>query len=684
MKLLTFLLALIGISLSTISSAQDTTFNRIDTIICSNYTETFYFNNIHDSLLYNSEWFLFNEDIPISADDSILINGIDSLLLVNMPISENGNLLIDTIYFSLRFKPEIKFAIPPLSCFHEGETIIKDLSTIYGNYTNVTYRQGDSPLTSIDSLIKVFVDNGDSLNILASYEVIGCNFKQDTTITLRTIFSPISSFNPSLVCFGDSTIIINNSEFDPSNSSFFLEIEGLTTFNEAKDSYAIYLPENGDQRNVFIEISQGLCATIDTIQVKNKLKPDANFVTSDRTCENEFLSIENNSKNTSDNVNFRFLINSKFYTFDKSSNFFLSDTLANNYYTALGIADNMNGCSDSLEWQLEIDSVTYVSFSNLEKEYCEDQDVSELIANYSGGHYQGMFIADNGDGTALFTPTNKASSVPISYTLMNVLGCSDTETQIVDFVHSKPKLHLENFVAEYCEKDPPTDLMLSDTSQTQTIEENSTFEIAKDGLFFHEENTLNYTFNPEMPGIYKILNTYTNINGCYSSITNVSTVYPLPKVTLDSFIVLTPGTSIEIGNLDGSEAGVKYTWSDGSDLHKLEIDRPGIYYLTGENTDTGCLASDTSKIEIDGMIETELIGIQISPNPTMDLVNIKLPLSVKNIMVLDVYGHMISLNGSNTFSTDSTGNLTLDLSNNNIGYYYIIIPSIGNFLLVKF
>lgn len=683
MKSIHYLLIFLGVFMSNSISAQDTVRGRINTLICSEFTPELYFQSVYDTASYNSKWFMFGEDVAFSDLDSIIINNIDSLLLYSVPNSDPDSLYIDTLYFSIRFTPEINFEVPVSECFDGDSLIIKELTNTFGDYTTVDYElEGEEQFASMDSIIKVFVGNGDSTALIVNYFTFGCSSISDT-IRLTTEFKPVPDFSSSLVCFGDSTIITNASVFDSTIASFSLEIEGLNTFNNTQDKFALVLPENVDQRNVFVEITEGNCMSRDTFVIQNKLVPIAIFDV-EQTCENELLKILNQSTETTSNTTYEIQINNKSNTFSNAIFFTINDTIPNGVYSLLGITDNENGCIDSFEiLNVEIDSVTYVSFTGLDDEYCESQDFSNLQANISAGQFQGQFIEDAGGGQATFTPTSPATSIPITLTYTNTMQCTDSETQTVPVIHPKPQLVLDGLEDAYCELDPASGLILTDTLENAVSPLSFEFEIIKDGQLFDTEESLTYNFDPLSFGSYTIINTYTDNNGCFDIITNTTTVNPLPIVEVDSLIVITPGETIIIGNLAGTETNVNYSWSDGSVFSTLDIDQPGIYILQAMNSLTGCEASDTAKVEYDVSIETDLVQIQISPNPTQDLLNISIEKEVQNILLVDVLGEPVSLNGSKTFNTNMQGELKLDLSNQGAGYYYLIIPNVGNFLIVK-
>jgi len=88
-------------------------------------------------------------------------------------------------------------------------------------------------------------------------------------------------------------------------------------------------------------------------------------------------------------------------------------------------------------------------------------------------------------------------------------------------------------------------------------------------------------------------------------------------------------------------------------------------------------------VKFDASLETELIGIHISPNPTLGQLTITLTSSAQNIRVVNAFGEAVSLAGTDSFSTNADNDLTLDISNQPPGYYYVLIPNYGNFLVLK-
>lgn len=587
-------LILVSLCFILIVKGQDTIFNRIDTIICTPTENDIYFGTPYDTSVYSSKWLTFESIDTLSVMDSLTITNIDSLILISTPEDSLETILLDTLYFELRVFPVIDFIIPTVQCYSGDTLMIKDNSSYDLEYTEVTYQdpQG-TPVVVIDSIIRSYVGNGDTIFITANYGISECSANFDSTVYLTT-----------------------------------------------------------------------------------KLQPSASF-DFEKTCENEFLEILNLSQDSSSSSMYDFTINNLSYSFSQDTQFTLTDTIENGSYIISSIVNNMNGCSDSISSNITIDEVTYVSFDGIEQEYCALQDSSVLIGSITAGSFQGQFVDDSGNGSAIFAPSANSSNIMISYSYTNNFQCTDVHIEFVGIVHPKPELELNNLSPEYCAQDPSTDIFINQSSGI------STFGILLNNTLFEEVDDFSYTFNPEISGDYVITNFYEDINGCRDTLLNNIIVHPLPVVGLDSLEVMKPGETIVIGNNTTSEPDISFLWSNGSESSSIEVNNPGIYIIEGINTITGCSANDTIKVKYDSAIETELVEIQISPNPAMDNVTLQTSQQINGIRVVNVFGEEISFNGSNMQNTNQNGELTLDFSNKANGYYYILIPDIGNFLLVK-
>ena len=535
-------------------------------------------------------------------------------------------------------------------------------------------------LITIDS---VAVIENDPILLITSYQDVTISdsiFIDSILIDLR-IRPSVDISIPEPRCFDVSVIeVLDMSEyFETGITQNYLDADGAEL--PVNDNILSFLIGNGDTTTFTLVYDDALCPdhAIDSIfEVNTLLQPTAMF-DFDKTCENDSLTIQNLSSDVDDSSVYRFLKSGLLLDdFTNSESFVLSDTLADGSITIVGVVDNNNGCLDTIESIVNIDSVTYVSFDNLQSDYCVTQDMSTLQASITGGQFMGAGLTDLNNGTALYEPIVNGSNIPISYTYVNDIGCSDTYVEFVNNVYDLPNIILSNLMAEYCEMDPEVSLVIN-----QNIDANSGYEILLDGLPYDSSSGVEYNFNLDIPGSYSIENTYVDLNGCRDTLLSNTIIHPLPTVDLDSLRIIIPGDFISVGNNGTFDPSVNYLWSNGSTDDEIEISQPGIYSISAVNVGTGCSISDTIRVEYDPAVETQLLEISISPNPTSDFIDIQLSQSVSGIRLVDVVGNQVSVNGLNSFSTDVNGELNLNLQDKSDGYYYLLIPNIGNFLIVK-
>ncbi len=529
----------------------------------------------------------------------------------------------------------------------------------------------------MNSLLSTFVGNGERGTLFVNYRIDECLVFIDTSIQLETKFQPSIDFDFNRVCFGDSTLIVNQSIFNRDSAGFSLVIEGLESFNESQETFLTLLPNNPDSRQVIVDIDESGCSDRDTFSINNLISPTAEF-NIDPVCENDFLAIDNLSSNTSLNSEFLVTVDGIESLFALDSEFILMDTLPDGNYPLNIIVDNQNGCTDTLETNVVIDSVTYVSFDNLESSYCTGDRSEILIASTVGGDFEGPFVEEIGNGEVIFNPTSTGTNIPVSYTFINDLSCTDTSIQFVDTIFASPMIELSGLDPAYCAMDDVSVLGIN-----QLIADNSTFEVLRDGIFIDMQTTLMYEFDPVLPGVYDFRNIYESVDGCRDTLISTTLVNPLPMVTLDTVAVIEPTEVITIGNTSMPDSDVDYLWSNGADSATIDVSLPGIYFVNAINISTGCIGRDTISIKYDIEIETDLVNIQLSPNPTMDIVTLTTSELVQDIRLVNVFGEVVTINGQSSFSTNQLGELTLDMSNQNAGYYYILIPDIGSILLLK-
>ncbi|MEM9548334.1 MAG: hypothetical protein AAGA77_20290 [Bacteroidota bacterium] len=671
-------LILVAFSCSLLDAQDDTITMKTDMVLCSFDTDGIYFTPPYDTSEYNFSWYDLDQDSIFSQEDSVFVSNMDTLLLISVPVDTMAEVILDTLCLEVRVYPFIQLIAPPIQCFSGDTLSFKDSTIIYNSFTQVEYtNEINEMLMPVDSILSVFVDNGDTILIKVNYTLEGCADLLHY-ILLGTKFQPIIDIEANEVCAGDSTTLYNNSEFDVDISDFSLRVEdGIGDFAEPQDSFVVLLPENGDVRDVFIEINQDECITRDTITIFNNINPTAIFEPL-ATCENELLIINDSSRNVLPVAKYEFDIDGEQFDFDQANSYTIPETFPNNTYLVTGTVDNLNGCTSTTTFMVEIDSVTYVSFSGLDTTFCERQTEVLLIGNIAEGEFVESDVVNIGNGEAIFRPLNEASNFPITFRYTNSEDCTDSETQIIPQIYPKPEMELNGLDENYCHFDSQVVFSLQ-----QQLEETSLFLIRRNDETFDSVFTLDYIFSPENVGFYRVFNFYTDENGCFDSITNFFTVFPRPIISLDSLTIIQPGDEIRLGDDSFFEENVVYSWSNGSTQPFIDVSQPGIYILEAENKVTECMSIDTANIGYDPRIEIDLVEVEIGPNPTSDMVTIRtLPL-LSGIRLINVFGERIILKGMSSFSTNSDGELELDLSLQSSGYYYLMIPQLGNFLLVK-
>ncbi|HRI01379.1 MAG TPA: hypothetical protein PK006_10045 [Saprospiraceae bacterium] len=651
---------------------SDTIQSKLDTILCSAFGNPIAFYPKYDSTQYRFEW---QDDIGnrIVATDYIVTNS-KILILFAIPFDANRTLYIDTLNVKFHVFPEINLVLDSIKCFNGDSISIVDNSKVYGSFNKAFFSDENNMFyESLTRGLKFYVTNGDTITRYCKYTTEGCPEIIDT-FQLATKFTPIIDFQSDLVCFGDSTTIFNKSVFDSKKAIIDFEIIELGSRFSTLNDFKLFVPQNGGKQKLYIKISQESCSSFDSIVISNKLKPESLF-TPIKTCENEYLSFVNGSINVLPNSSYLLRINN---ISTSHQNFRLTDTLKDGAYNYSFVVDNLNGCFDTFYSVLQIDSVTYVDFSILDKGYCEKQDTISLMGSERGGLFSGLFVTDLNQGKGQFIPSFPTSNISVSYEYTNSLGCTDKVTQQVDTIYPKPKISISGLDPAYCEKDPPSTLRLN-----QTIIQNSVYKIYFNGGLVDTIIGLIYIFNPSIPGNYQVNNFYTDQHSCYNDTTINTTVNPLPRVQLDSIKIISPGSTLLVGNQFGVENDVNYIWSNGDTNAFTTLSQPGIYTLYAFNNNTGCSLQDSIEIVLDTVKVNRINIVKFGPNPTSSLLNINTFIQIDGIELLSINGLKQNLNGISRWSTDKSGQLTIDLSALQNGVYCLIIPNFARLLVLK-
>lgn len=678
-------MVIVQLSQSSAFCFSDTITIPIDTVFCVNIGDTITLKSDLDTAQYDFIWVKKNMPLDtISFSNQVILTKADTIIRTSIPRDTILSLYIDTITVRFYYPPNIALDIPSIECYNGMPLILVSNSVFDATYItekitffdNLDVELPDTPFIKNGGVYSITLNNGDSVRVVLSYEITECP-TIDTTFVIGTKFLPTLEFDIDTVCFGDSTTILNSSIFDKQLSDVTISIEGISPDFTTKDNFKCYLDTNGATRSMQVSINQLGCIQTGAYTISNLLKPVGNF-SFDKTCENEKLIIRNLSTATTGNFSVHVNIDNIDTIYNSINQMIIPDTIPDGIFDAQIKIINNNGCSDSSIYSVSIDPVTYVSFMGLEPNYCEMQDSSDLFGSQMGGTFDGLFVGNTTVGRAIFKPEFDTTNVVVKYSFTNGFGCKDSTSQLVNNVFPLPILVLSGLDPAYCEKDDAAILTIN-----QNISANSIFTEIRNGIEINEMTGLTYTFNPILPGTYKIVNFYTDSNGCFSEIENTTIVNPLPMISLDSLRILTPGNTIVVGNAFSNEPQVIYEWSNGDNGSSTSLSQPGIYFLTALNTVTTCMKSDSIEIKYDKDLKEDLFNISIYPNPTTSKINIELGSSKTDIKIFKLNGSPVSLNGNTSFSTDFFGKLVLDFDGLEAGYYCIKIPDVGDFFFLK-
>jgi hypothetical protein len=157
--------------------------------------------------------------------------------------------------------------------------------------------------------------------------------------------------------------------------------------------------------------------------------------------------------------------------------------------------------------------------------------------------------------------------------------------------------------------------------------------------------------NPATQTTYNV--TGTDVNGCTGTDQVTITVNPLPSgptVTHDSIYLITDLSTGIQWYLDGTILP-----GETNDTLNYTNYSNGVYtavYIDGN----GCMSDTSQSVNPNGNVvivdvgieENSLINVSIYPNPSIDIVNIKLNTPIKSILIFDLNGKMIlNKNGQN-------------------------------------
>jgi gliding motility-associated-like protein len=195
----------------------------------------------------------------------------------------------------------------------------------------------------------------------------------------------------------------------------------------------------------------------------------------------------------------------------------------------------------------------------------------------------------DGDSSSANPATHSYTASGAYQIIVQVIDNNGCTAGVIDSVAivETPDNYFTGLNATYCEGDPVVDLR-----------PNLSGGEFKGG----NVSAADSTFTPGIPGIYTVGYIFS-VGSCRDTFTQVTEVLANPIFSIGIDAIICANTTI---NLMVDSAGLNYRWDDGSTAQNREVNKPGTYWVVGD--DGNCDFSDTIKIR----------GLQL---PTLELGN---------------------------------------------------------------
>jgi hypothetical protein len=276
-----------------------------------------------------------------------------------------------------------------------------------------------------------------------------------------------------------------------------------------------------------------------------------------------------------------------------------------------------NGCSNSDQITVTINQAPNVSLGN-DILVCQNEVPVTLFYNVN----QAISIASWSTGeTSQSIQVNGAGL--FSITVSDVNNCSDTDTVLVT-LFSLPGADL-GANQSICSNDLPATLSVQSTGNQL--------------VYIWSTSQTTQQIQVSQAGLYSV--SVTDVNGCESSDEVQIQVLSSPNVNAGNDITVCeydfPVTLNATGN------GAEVEWSNGALTPFTSVTSPGTYSVT-TTAQNGCQATDSIVVTSDPCvgIEENVIEFSIFPNPTLDVVLIKMnDNSIENFELLNSTGQTV-------------------------------------------
>ncbi len=199
--------------------------------------------------------------------------------------------------------------------------------------------------------------------------------------------------------------------------------------------------------------------------------------------------------------------------------------------------------------------------------------------------WEGTQWTDHGNGGTTGTKTSGTIITSTSITQNN---------NILTFANTLPEVSFTGLAGPYCASAAPVLLTGSPLGASGIF--------SGTGITNNGDGTA--TFNPGTSGAgtFTITYTYTDpVNGCSSLQSQVVTVYPNPRASMNQSAIVCPGSKADLNifftgtspwNFEYTDGTATYSGITSSNPYAFQVTTPGTYQVTGLTDAHGCIGSD--------------------------------------------------------------------------------------------
>lgn len=260
------------------------------------------------------------------------------------------------------------------------------------------------------------------------------------------------------------------------------------------------------------------------------------------------------------------------------------------YHNINYVYTDSNNCTGSYSQSTLIHTLTIVSFTGLDANYCYMSGDDTLHGIQAGGIYYGTGVSDSIFSPSLAGPGNH--TVYYAYTDTN--GCTNTQLQST-FIFSNQLFSYPGIDSVICLYEAPYDI-----------------PVLPAGGFFSGPGITGSMFDPQVTGAgaFEIFYFYTDVNNCEFTDSIILYVSEPPVVTLtginSQYCINQTGDT-----LSGNPAGGVFSGTNiYNEILNPGLFQPGIYTAFYTYTDTaGCSGSDSASFEIINAATVFITGI---------------------------------------------------------------------------